>query len=93
MFWATNPIGAPRDVAQMVLRQGPTLVGLGVLGGFLIAIPLDYVLRPVLVGTSPLDPAAVGTLTAVFLIVGTVAAAAPAVQAARVEPMAALRQE
>jgi putative ABC transport system permease protein len=84
---------APRDVAQMVLRQGLTLVGLGVFGGFLIAIPLGYVLRSVLVGTSPVDPFTMSTVTVVFLIVGAVAAAAPALRAARVDPMVAVRQE
>ncbi len=93
-FGVRLAIGAtPRDVAQMVLRQGLTLVGLGVFGGFLIAIPLGYVLRSVLVRTSPVDPVAVSTVTALFLIVGVMAAAGPAVQAARVDPMVALRQE
>ena len=84
---------APRDLAQLIIRQGLTLIGLGVFGGFLIAIPLGFVLRSVLVGTSPVDPVVVSTVTAVFLIVGVVAAAAPAVRAARVDPMVALRQE
>jgi ABC-type antimicrobial peptide transport system permease subunit len=62
-----------------------------VFGG--LAIPLGYVLRSVLVGTSPVDPMAMSIVTSVFLGVGVVAAAAPPVRATRVDPMIALREE
>ncbi len=84
---------APRDLARMVLRQGLTLVTLGVSAGFIIAVPLGYVLRATFVGTSPTDPLIMSMITAVFLGVGLVAAAAPAVRAVRVDPMVALREE
>jgi ABC-type antimicrobial peptide transport system permease subunit len=93
-FGVRIAIGASRgEVAKMVVRQGLTLVGLGLLGGFAIAIPLGYLLRSALVGTSPVDPRAISIVTALFLAVGVAAAAAPALRAARVDPMIALREE
>jgi putative ABC transport system permease protein len=49
-------------------------------------------LRGMLYGVSPGDPVVLATVVAVVFIVATVAAFIPALRAAQVEPMAALRQ-
>jgi hypothetical protein len=87
-------VGArPADVFALVMRQGLGLVGAGVLAGLALALPATRLLRSLLFGTSPSDPA---TYAAVALLLGAVAALAclvPARRATRVDPMTTLRCE
>jgi ABC-type antimicrobial peptide transport system permease subunit len=82
-----------RDVLGMVLGQGLRLAALGVGLGLLAALGMTGLVARLLYGVSPRDPV---TFAAVALLLGAVALVAsliPARRAARVDPLAALRNE
>lgn len=79
------------DVLGMVLRQGASLVGVGLLVGLIIALASGRAVEAMLFQTSARDPFA---LTAVAVLLSTVAGLAcwlPAHRAAKVDPLIALR--
>ena len=82
-----------RQILSLVCRQGARLVAFGLGAGALIAVALTRSMASLLYGVTPVDPP---SLFAASLLLAAVAAAAiflPARQAARVHPMAALREE
>jgi len=87
-------IGAnPGDVLAMVMRQGFTIVAIGVVIGSVLAAAAGSALRGLLYGITPFDPLAWGLgLTAMILAAG-IANFVPARRAMRVDPMTALRTE
>jgi predicted permease len=87
-------LGAERwQVVRMILAQGGRLAVAGVLLGALAAAGVARVLDSLLYGVSGLDPAAYGAAGGVLLIVALGANLVPAVTAARVDPVRALRNE
>jgi putative ABC transport system permease protein len=87
-------LGAQRSqIFSMLLQSTGWLVGLGIVAGILLAIPLNGWMRTLLGGTVEFRPIAfLGTA----LLLGTVALLAtlvPARRAAQVEPMQAIRTE
>jgi putative ABC transport system permease protein len=87
-------LGAQRsDILWLILRQGGTLAGAGVVLGLILAIGLARFLTAQLYGVRATDPV---TFLAVAMLLGLVALAAcciPALRAAKVDPMVALRYE
>lgn len=83
----------PRQATQLVLRQGLLLAAIGVAIGVSLAIAIGAVLRSALYGISPTDPWALAGAALVVLAVATLASWLPARQAAKVDPMIALRVE
>jgi len=83
----------PGDVLRLVLGRGLALALAGVLGGTVAAYLLAKGLAGLLYGIGVLDP--VTFLTAPLLLLAVAAAAnlAPALRAARTDPMTALRHE
>jgi putative ABC transport system permease protein len=82
----------PARVLGMVLRDGALLLAVGTalgLAGSLIAARL---LEGLLFGVAPSDPATLAGVSAVMVAVGLLACAVPAVQAARVDPLVAIRK-
>jgi predicted permease len=87
-------LGASREaVLSLVLRQAGRLALLGAGIGLILAAAVSTLLASLLVGIGTVDPLAFGIATLVLL--GTLLAATyfPARQAARMEPMGALRAE
>jgi putative ABC transport system permease protein len=87
-------LGAERwQIVRMILGQGARLglagVGLGALGGAAAA----RVLGAFLYGVSGLDPIAYGVAIGVLLLVVLFANLVPALSAARIDPVRALRTE
>jgi predicted permease len=85
-------LGANRmHVQQMVLRGAFLQVGVGLLIGIPAAVEAGRLMAAELFGVSAWSPLVLGTATLVLAGVALVAAAAPALRAASVEPMEALR--
>jgi putative ABC transport system permease protein len=80
-------------VVRLVLREGATLVGLGVL----IDVPGIYVagglIRGVLVGVSPSDPLTLLAVALALLLVTMATCYVPARRALGIDPAKLLRQE
>ena len=89
-----SALGASRQtIIAMVVRQGMTLTGAGVVLGLVGAAGASQALVAMLFGVSRLDPV---TYVGVIVLLGAVAAVAcsvPAWRAARVDPVRALRAE
>jgi predicted permease len=81
------------DVLRMVVGQAMALVAVGAVVGLGGAVLAARALRTLLYGVAPLDPVAFGTSAAVLLLAALVSTLVPAVRAARVNPMEALRAE
>jgi predicted permease len=87
-------LGAGSDyVVGTIIRQAIRPAVLGVVVGLLMAGVLGRLLQSLLFGVSAMDPLAVGTSTAVILLVSLAATAIPALRASRVHPSEALRNE
>lgn len=86
-------LGASRDtVMRLVLRQGLTVVAVGVGVGSIASMLIGQVLAGALFGVSPADPVALGTAAIVLLLTAAAACYLPARRASRLEPLQALRQ-
>ncbi|MFL6568452.1 MAG: FtsX-like permease family protein, partial [Chthoniobacterales bacterium] len=85
-------LGASRNaVLQMVVREGLTLVFIGLGGGVVAALLLVRLMKQVLYGVSPNDPFSFLVVTLVLLVVALVACVLPARRATLVNPITALR--
>jgi predicted permease len=87
-------LGAPRHrvLGQIVGRSLTlTLVGVGI--GLVGALGLTRLLRGLLFGVAPIDPAVFAAAAVSLAAVGVVASCLPARRASRVDPMVALRSE
>ena len=81
----------PRDLVWLVLRLSTRLVAIGAAVGLVMGIALAIAMRSQLVGVSALDPFSVLATVTLFGVIGTVAAAWPALRAAGINPAVLLR--
>jgi ABC-type antimicrobial peptide transport system permease subunit len=87
-------LGADAGAAvSLVLSQAGAVVAGGALVGVAVALAASRVLRGLLYEVEPVDPTTFVLVVAVTLVVGLLAAAVPALRAARVDPVEALRTE
>jgi predicted permease len=84
---------APTQIFQLVVGQGLRLSGIGIAAGLIGAFVLTRLLRAMLVGVHPADPATFGVVAILFLFVAAVASWLPARRAAALDPARALREE
>jgi predicted permease len=87
-------VGAGRGaVLRMVLSAGLTLAAGGVAAGLLLAFPAARLLRGLLHGVTPADPATFAAVSLGLLAIAGLASALPAWRASRVDPVVALKSE
>lgn len=82
-----------RSVVGLVLRQGSSWVGLGVLLGLAGSLALSTALQSIVFGVAAADPVALSIATAAVAVATLFACALPARRALRVSPIEALRAE
>ena len=80
-------------VRRMILGEGGALLGAGLIAGFAGALFAAQLLRGLLFGVTPHDPATLGAVACALAAVGLAACWLPAARAARVDPAVALRAE
>jgi putative ABC transport system permease protein len=83
----------PSGIVALVLRNGLTLVVIGLATGTLAAIGLSRLIASLLYGVRPLDPLTYMLALGVLLAVATLAAFVPAWRASKIDPILALRWE
>ncbi len=85
-------LGATREgMARMILRQGGILIGTGLAVGLLVSVALGQLVKSFLYQVPPLDGWTYAAVVLVSLPVGLLASLVPALRAASIEPMQALR--
>jgi putative ABC transport system permease protein len=86
-------LGARREgVLRLVVQEGMTLVGAGVVVGLAGAFAVGRLLRSLLFDVGAADPATFAAVPAVLVLVGLAAVLVPALRATRVDPAVALRE-
>jgi putative ABC transport system permease protein len=81
------------NILQLVAGQGMKLSALGIGVGLLTAFAVTRVMSTMLVGVSPTDPVTFAGIAVFFLAVTALACWIPARRAAKLDPVAALREE
>ncbi len=96
----TNEIGirmalgaTPRRVERTVVAGSMKMVGLGLIAGLLAAMLLTRLMHGMLYGITPGDPGTYLLAAALLAAIGLIAAYLPARRGARLNPVAALREE
>lgn len=93
-FGVRIAVGADRRrLLWLVIGDGLRLCGAGLLGGMAGAAVIGLAVSRVITGVAPLDPVVLAAVSLLLACVTIVACLAPAVRAARVDPVAALRCE
>jgi predicted permease len=85
--------GAPKDVWLMVVRQGMSMVFLGLVLGSLVALGFTRVLSDLLFEVQPGDPLILLAVGLLLAAVSTVACAVPGRRAVRMDPVTVLKEE
>ena len=83
----------PRDVVSQVLRDAMTMVITGLAIGLVAAYAVTGTLESLLFDVEPLDPLAMTMASVSLVVVALIAALVPASRAARVQPLAVLRDQ
>jgi len=83
----------PFDIVNLVLREGLWLAGVGVGIGLAGAFAITRVLSGLLYGVKPIDPFTLSATSVVLVLVILMSCCVPAIRAARVQPVAALRHQ
>jgi predicted permease len=87
-------LGAPRaGVMAMVFRENAVIAAVGSVAGLIAALLASRTLASFLYNTSPSDPWVLATSVAALTAIASAATLLPALRAARIEPMTAIRYE
>jgi putative ABC transport system permease protein len=87
-------LGAGRwRVVRLVLGQSAVLVTAGLVTGVAMAIALSRLLRTLLFGVRPGDPATIVAMACAIAVAAILASVPPALRASRIDPVVALREE
>ncbi len=93
-FCIRMALGAePGHILRVVLARGLGLALAGTLFGIPVALAIAQAIRPLLAGTSALDPLTYAVVILLLLATSVCASIPPAIRAIRLQPMSALRSE
>jgi macrolide transport system ATP-binding/permease protein len=81
------------DIVGLVLGEGMRLVAIGIGLGLVVALATARLIRGFLYGLSPLDPVTFAGVAGLFAAIAALASYLPALRAARLNPVDALRSE
>jgi putative ABC transport system permease protein len=81
------------DVLRLVLVSAARVAGVGTLIGLIAAAVFSRSIATLLFGVQPLDPVTFASAAALLGITAAIAAAAPALRAARVDPAVTFRND
>jgi putative ABC transport system permease protein len=81
------------DVLRMILREGMTVIAVGVALGLAASFGLLRLMKSLLFGVSETDPLTYAGITLVLMLVALIACYIPARRATKVDPLEALRYE
>jgi predicted permease len=84
---------APSRVLALVLRQGLTYAAIGAAAGLAGAVAVSRLLRSLLHGVEPIDPATFAVAPLLLVVVGVLASLLPAYRATRTDPAHAMRTD
>ena len=82
-----------RDIFRLIVGNAVKLVGIGLGIGVVVAFISTRLMRSLLYGVEPGDPATLATICAVIAVVALVASWIPARRATRVDPLVAIRYD
>ncbi|UCE58632.1 MAG: ABC transporter permease [Phycisphaerales bacterium] len=82
-----------RDALRLVLKRSVLITGIGIGAGAALALLISRMLKTIMYGVSPTDPAVFVGVTMVLIVVALLASYIPARRATKVDPMVALRCE
>ncbi|MEP6779408.1 MAG: FtsX-like permease family protein, partial [Gemmatimonadaceae bacterium] len=82
-----------KNIAQLVVRDGVRSVAIGVGLGIVASLMLSQFVSALLYNTSPRDPVVLSVSAITLLLVAVSACLIPAMRAARVDPLTAMRTE
>jgi putative ABC transport system permease protein len=82
-----------REILRLCLQRGLARVAIGLGLGLLAALALSRQLESLLFGLTPRDPLAYAGAFVILLAAGLAASAVPALRAARLDPVEALRHD
>ncbi len=83
----------PRDILELVMRQGIGAVVIGVAVGVVAALALTRLMASLLFGVKPTDPLTFLSVAVILTCVALAASYIPARRAMRTDPLVALRHE
>jgi ABC-type antimicrobial peptide transport system permease subunit len=87
-------IGAERgDIGRLIIGRSLVSVGLGLVVGLAVSFALTELVRSLLFGVEPTDPATLAGGAGVIVAAALAAAYIPARRATQIEPVTALRHE
>ena len=81
------------QVAAMIARQGLVPIGLGLAAGLVAGLGLGQLMRSILFEVTPTDPVTIASTLGVLFGVAVLATVGPALRAAHLDPLTALRDE
>jgi len=84
---------SPGSILRLIVRQGIILAVTGVAIGLAGALAFAQLMKGLLFGVTPTDPATFGVIPILLILVALLASYLPARRAARVDPMTSLRCE